>query len=73
MKGPEILEDNLKAARVTHDDLREKLREANVIQRKHVKAVVFESTGAFSVIHHEDEDLQLDDLFLEDVRGWNPN
>ena len=41
MDGQEILEDNLKKAKVTKADLHSKLREANVIQFSQVKAVVF--------------------------------
>lgn len=52
MRGSEILDDNLKEAEVTHDDLRAKLREANVTQLSQVKAVVMESTGDVSVLHN---------------------
>lgn len=68
MKGPQVLEDNLKRARVTKGDLRAKLREANVTQRSQVKAVVFETTGDISVLHAE-EDQEVEDWLLEDVRA----
>lgn len=70
MDGTDIKEDNLKRAQVTHDDLRAKLREANVTQLNQVKAVVMEATGDISVLHHFDEDHHLDDQILKNVRGW---
>lgn len=69
MRGSEILEKNLKEAKVTHDDLRAKLREANVTQLSQVKAVVMETTGDVSVLHHEDEEHTLDLVLLKDVRN----
>ena len=73
MRGSEILDDNLKEAEVTHDDLRAKLREANVTQLSQVKAVVMEATGDVSVLHNEDPDHELDSFLLKNVRGWNSN
>ena len=54
MDGNEILEDNLRKARVTKSDLRSKLREANVTRLDQVKSVIFETTGDISVLHKED-------------------
>jgi uncharacterized membrane protein YcaP (DUF421 family) len=71
MKETEILEDNLKRAKVTHNDLHAKLREANVTQLHQVHAVIMESTGDISVMHHEDPNHKLDDEILQSVRGWN--
>ena len=68
MKGSGILEDNLKRARVTKGDLRAKLREANVTRRSQIRAVVFETTGDISVLHSEEEDPEVEDWLLEDVR-----
>lgn len=51
MEGPDIIEDNLTRARVTHHDLLAKLREANVTDREQVLAVVLETTGDVSVLH----------------------
>ena len=45
MKGGEILHDNLSKANVSKGDLYGKLREANVISFKEIRAVVFEVTG----------------------------
>lgn len=71
MRGSEILDDNLREAEVTRDDLRAKLREANVTQLSQVKAVVMEATGDVSVLHNEDPAHELDSLLLKKVRGWN--
>lgn len=71
MRGSEILEDNLKEAKVTQDDLRAKLREANVTQLSQVKAVVMEATGDISVLHHEDSAHKPDTFLLKNVSGWN--
>ena len=69
MRGTEVLDENLVEAKVTHDDLRAKLREANVTQLSQVKAVVMEATGDVSVLHHEDKEHTLDSVLLKDVRG----
>jgi uncharacterized membrane protein YcaP (DUF421 family) len=50
MAGPEVLHDQLKAAQITEDDLRAKLREAGVLSYQDVQAVVLETTGEFSVL-----------------------
>lgn len=68
MDGNTILKANLKKARVTNDDLRAKLREANVINLSQVRAVVFETTGDISVLHSADEEKNLEDWLLKDVQ-----
>jgi len=70
MYGTEVLDHNLKSAKVTYDDLRAKLREANVTQMNQVKAVVMEATGDVSVLHHKDENHELDPKLMKQVRGW---
>ena len=50
MDGATVLHDNLAQVRVTEKDLYGKLREANVVNLKQVRAVVFESTGDISVL-----------------------
>ena len=70
MRGTDILEENLKEAKVTHADLRAKLREANATQLSQVKAVVMEATGDIAVLHNDDPDHELDDEILQGVRGW---
>lgn len=67
MCGEEILYDNLKKARVTEVDIRAKLREANVLKRSHIKAVVFETTGDIAVLHGNDNSPELEDWLLKDV------
>lgn len=68
MDGPNILEDNLRKARVTEGDLRSKLREANVLQLSQVKAVVFETTGDISVLQTSDEGKKIEDWLMKDVK-----
>lgn len=64
MLDGEILHDNLDKDQVTVDDLRAKLREANVLQLSEVRAVVLETTGDVSVLHG---DADLDDWLLDGV------
>ena len=68
MDKTEILHDNLKKVRVTEDDLRSKLREANVIKLSQVRAVVMEATGDIAVLHCNDEDTELEDFLLKNVK-----
>ncbi len=68
MRGSEMLEPNMRKAQVTRDDLLGKLREANVTQFSQIKAVVMETTGDISVLHHEREDHDLEEELLKDVR-----
>ncbi|MGB3180783.1 MAG: YetF domain-containing protein [Cyclobacteriaceae bacterium] len=70
MDGPEILYENLKAARVQEDQLIAKLREANVLNFQQVCAVVLEATGDISVLHKSsaEEDVLLEDKILQGVR-----
>jgi uncharacterized membrane protein YcaP (DUF421 family) len=67
MDNERMLEENLKKAKVTHADLRAKLREANVTQMSQIKAVVMEATGDISVLHHQDEEHELDPILLKEV------
>lgn len=69
MDGPEILDENLRRANVTRDDLRAKLREANVLHYGQVRAVVLETTGQISVLHTDDPATRLDPDLLHRVRG----
>lgn len=59
MHGPAILHEHLARARITEDDLRAKLREANVLSVDEIQAVVLETTGDVSVLvgDHLDPDL----------------
>lgn len=71
MKGPQILDENLKSTKVTPNDLRAKLREANVTDFSQIKAVVLETTGDISVLHTTDSSQVLDDNILFNVKGWD--
>lgn len=51
MRDGEVLEANLARTRVTMDDLRAKLREANGLDLGQVRAVVLKTTGDGSVLH----------------------
>ena len=70
MKGSEILHENLKKAHLSEDDLRSKLREANVLHYGQVKAVVFETTGDISVLHSDKKDVEFDVSLLQNVRDY---
>ena len=73
MAGPRMLEDNMRRARVTADDLRAKLRQANIQRYDQIRYVVFETTGDVSVVQGEgalERDILADvvdaDLLFED-------
>ncbi len=68
MDGKEILYNNLLKARVTEADLRNKLREANVLELSQIRAVVFECTGDIAVLHTKDESVTVEDFILKDVK-----
>ena len=70
MDGAEMLERNMCRAGVTEADVMAKLREANVLNRDQIHAVVFESTGDVSVLHGRDRDEPFDrDMLLSGVRS----
>ena len=64
MRDGRVLEENMAKGRLTGDDLRAKLREANVLDPARVRAVVLETTGDVSVLHGD----ALDETLLEGVR-----
>jgi uncharacterized membrane protein YcaP (DUF421 family) len=68
MAGSDILHDNLRAVRMTEDDLYAKLREANVTRWDQVRAVVMESTGDVSVLHADPDAPPLETDLLHGVR-----
>ena len=51
MAGGTMLHENLRRTRVTVDDVKAKLREANVLNYDQIQAVVLETTGEISVLH----------------------
>jgi uncharacterized membrane protein YcaP (DUF421 family) len=69
MAGQEIIEENMHKAKVTEADLIAKLREANVIDLKQIRAVVMESTGDVSVLHCPPGGPDLDEWLLKGVGG----
>ena len=69
MAGPRMLEENMRRARVTPDDVRAKLRQANVHRYDQVRYVVLETTGDVTVVQGDgplDRDL-LDDVLDADL------
>lgn len=82
MVGHHYLEDNLRKARITEDDIRSKLRAANVRNFDQVRAVVFESTGDVNVIHGDGPPFEMEvfadvrdreELLDNDVEGLKAN
>lgn len=67
MENGAILEANLRAAKMTPDDLHAKLREANAFDLSRVKAVVLETTGDVSVLHGG-ADTAVSEAVMKDVR-----
>lgn len=67
MKGERMLEENMKRAKVTRSDLLAKLRESNVLKLDQIHAVVMESTGDISVLHHDKENVEFDTELLDDL------
>lgn len=70
MKGNQILEENLKHARIEKSQLLAKLREANVSRLNQIQVVVLESTGDISVLFKttETDEQSVDSIILEGVR-----
>ena len=69
MRGDTVQWQALHSSGITVDDLRSKLREANVLHYDQVRAVVLESTGDVLVLHGDADGPQLDPDLLADVRG----
>ncbi len=67
MKEGEFLKDNMSQAKITMDELRGKLREANVLSLQEVRAVVLETTGDVSVLHGKSDE-EFNNFLLEGVR-----
>ncbi len=69
VRNGKIVPENLKRAQITMDDLRAKLREANVLSWARVRAVVAETSGDISVLHTAKGDEDVDADLLYGVRG----
>lgn len=67
MKGECMLEENMKKAKITRADLLAKLRESNVLKLSQIYAVIMESTGDISVLHHDEENVDFDTELLDDL------
>lgn len=67
MRHGELLEDNLARAGVAVDDIRSKLREANVLDLRQVRAMVLETTGDVTVLHGDTDGDDVDPWLLEGV------
>ncbi len=66
--GGRICWDNMQTARVTEEDLRCHLREANVADPTNVQAMVMEGTGSIHVLHGHDGKLSEEAWILRGVR-----
>ena len=66
MKGSQVLYENMKKAHVTKKDLQAVLRQANVTDRSHVLAVIFETSGDVSVLRSGQEK-EVEDWLLEGI------
>lgn len=62
----ELLRENLRTSSVTEDELKSKLREANVLKLSQVKAVILETTGDVSVMH-SDDNYPVEDYLLDGI------
>lgn len=69
MRGEAVQWHALHATGITVDDVRAKLREANVLSYDQVRAVVLESTGDIAVLHGDPDGPLLDPDLLADVEG----
>ena len=69
--GGRMLPENMRVARVTEDDLRCQLRNANVLDHRNVQAVVMEGTGRINVLHSHAEPTADDIWVLQNVRDYS--
>lgn len=69
MDGAQMLRANMDEEGITEDELWAKLRAANVLDLRQVRAVVMETTGDISVLHGDPDGLDLQPNLLSGVRG----
>lgn len=69
MREGRIMEGNMRRARVSLPELREKIREAGIHRVEHIGAVILETTGDVNVIPSPDGRLP-HDWIMGDVRRW---
>jgi uncharacterized membrane protein YcaP (DUF421 family) len=68
--GGELKHANMRVARVTEDDVRGHLRQANVTDLSTVQAMVMEGTGHINVLHGGPGPLPRDSWLLKGVRDY---
>lgn len=68
MKGDTMLIGNMKKGKISRPDLLAKLREANVLNIDQIHAVVMETTGDISVLHHDKDQVDFDTELLGDLK-----
>lgn len=68
MKGDVMLIRNMRKGQVSQPDLLAKLREANVLKVDQIQAVIMETTGDISVLHHQKERVNFDTEVLGDLK-----
>lgn len=68
MKGDVMLTRNMRKGQVSQPDLLAKLREANVLKVDQIQAVIMETTGDISVLHHQKERVDFDTEVLGDLK-----
>lgn len=68
MRHGEVIEENCERAGVALSEVRSKLREANVLDLRQVRAMVFETTGDVTVLHGEVDGRDVEPWLLEGVR-----
>ncbi len=73
MQDGEIIPEALRITTVTEDDLRSILRKKNIFDVSTVRAIVLETTGDISVLHHLDEDEEIDPWVMEGLHRPNRN
>lgn len=64
MRDGRVIDEALRQSRVSMEDLRAKLHEANVLALREVRAAILETTGDMSVLHGE----HLEEKLLKGVR-----
>jgi uncharacterized membrane protein YcaP (DUF421 family) len=67
MQNGELIHENMRTCQVTENDLLAKLREANVLNFQHVRAIVFETTGDISVLHSDNPEVDIEPRLLKNV------
>ncbi|OHV08756.1 DUF421 domain-containing protein [Kushneria phosphatilytica] len=70
-QGGQLLWKNMAVARVTEDDLRQQLRQANVLDTSRVQAVIIEGTGNVHVLQGHGRELSPQDWVVGNVRDYS--